>query len=159
MDAVQESKGSSALGNRIEYNLIDNVNGNIQQVSMVGGMPISYVWGYNKTLPVAKLENIAYANIPSNLITNIQTITNSPTATETEIQAALDALRLSTDPNMQKALITTYRYKPLVGVTNITDPKGDSTTYRYDDFNRLIKVYDSQGNPVSENEYHYRTQN
>ncbi len=159
LDAIQESKGSSALESRIQYNLIDNVNGNIQQVSMVGGMPISYIYGYNKTLPVAKLENIAYANIPSNLINTIQSKTNDPNATELEIQTALDALRTSTDVNLQKALITTYRYKPLVGVTNITDPKGDSTTYSYDGFNRLKQVRDKDNNIISENEYHYRTQN
>lgn len=126
---------------------------------MVGGMPISYIYGYNKTLPVAKLENIAYANIPSNLITNIQTLTSSPTATEAQIIAALNALRTSTDANLQKALITTFTYKPLVGITSVTDPKGDFTTYIYDDFNRLKEVRDRYNNIISENEYHYRTQN
>lgn len=155
---ISFKKGDSNSTNTVIFDTYDD-KGNLLQHHMADGINTCYIYGYNKTLPVAKLENIAYANIPSNLITNIQTITNSPTATEVDIQVALDALRLSTDANMQKALITTYRYKPLVGVTNITDPKGDFTTYIYDDFNRLKEVRDRYNNIISEHEYHYKTQN
>lgn len=53
-------------------------------------------------------------------------------------------------------MITTYIHKPLVGVTSVTDPKGDTQTYHYDNFNRLEFVKDKDGNVLSENEYHYR---
>jgi uncharacterized protein RhaS with RHS repeats len=110
-------------------------------------------------LPVAKLENIAYANIPASLITNIQTVTNSPTSTEAQVLEALNALYTSTDVNLQNAMITTFTYKPLVGVSTITDPKRDKITYIYDSFYRLKEVRDKNNNILSENEYHYRTQN
>jgi YD repeat-containing protein len=53
-------------------------------------------------------------------------------------------------------MITTYTYKPLVGVTSSTDPRGYTITYNYDTFGRLINVKDADGNLMSENEYHYR---
>jgi YD repeat-containing protein len=53
-------------------------------------------------------------------------------------------------------LVTTIKHIPLVGVSEITDPKGDKVTYEYDNFNRLKTVKDKEGNLVSENQYHYR---
>ena len=52
-------------------------------------------------------------------------------------------------------MITTLTYKPLLGVSTVTDPKGDTQTYHYDSFNRLQFVKDSNGNILSENTYHY----
>jgi hypothetical protein len=157
-ETIQTSKGNNAFENRLRYVLYDEFS-NPLQVQKENGLQVCYIWGYNKTQPVAKLENIAYANIPSTLITNIQTLTSSPTATEAQIIAALNALRTSTDVNMQKAMITTFTYKPLVGITTITDSKGDIITYIYDSFNRLKEVRDKNNNLLSENEYHYKTQN
>jgi YD repeat-containing protein len=56
-------------------------------------------------------------------------------------------------------MVTTYTYKPLVGIATSTDPRGRITTYTYDNFVRLVKVVDADGNIVSENVYKYRNQN
>ena len=157
-ETIQASKGSGALENKLRYVLYDEFS-NPLQVQSENGMKISYIWGYNKTQPVAKLENIAYSSIPTSLITAIQNATNSTTATQVQIITALNALRTSTDVNLQKAMITTLTYKPLIGVSTMTDAKGQITTYDYDSFGRLQRVKDHLGNILSENEYHYRTQN
>jgi YD repeat-containing protein len=155
---ISSSKGSNSLETRVRFNAYDEIS-NPLDVQQENGTRISYIYGYNKTLPVAKLENIAYANIPASLITNIQTVTNSPTSTEAQVLEALNGLYNSTDVNLQNAMITTFTYKPLVGVKTVTDPKGYVMTYHYDAFNRLEKVTDAAGNIVTENLYHYRTQN
>ena len=155
---IQSSKGANALETKVKYNKYDEFS-NPLEVQQEGGIKISYIWGYNKTQPVAKLENIAYDAIPGSLITAIQSATDSPTPNETTILNALNSLRTSTDVNLQKAMITTYTYKPLVGITSVTDQKGDKQTYHYDSFNRLEFVKDKNGNILSENKYHYRTQN
>lgn len=54
--------------------------------------------------------------------------------------------------------VTTYTYDPLVGVTSMTDPKGMTTYYEYDNFQRLMNVKDKDGNIVKHNEYHYVNQ-
>ena len=53
-------------------------------------------------------------------------------------------------------MITTYTYDPLVGVTSITDSRGYTIFYEYDDFNRLKAVRDDEGNLVSDYNYNYR---
>jgi YD repeat-containing protein len=152
---ITTSKGSNALENRVHYNRYDQF-GHPLEVQQEHGMKTSYIYAYNSSQPVAKLENIGYANIPANLITAIQSATDSPNSNEAQVIDALNALRTSSDANLQKAIITTYTYKPLIGVSTITDPKGDKITYIYDAFNRLKEVRDKDNNILSENQYNYR---
>ncbi|MEL7003568.1 MAG: RHS repeat domain-containing protein, partial [Bacteroidota bacterium] len=52
------------------------------------------------------------------------------------------------------ALMTTYTYKPLVGIITVTDPNNITTYYEYDHLNRLLGIRDEEGN-IIEN-YHYQ---
>ncbi|MCK6606876.1 MAG: hypothetical protein L6Q46_01075, partial [Flavobacterium sp.] len=151
---IKTAKGNEAYENRL-HNLQYDEFSNPLEVQQEGGIHICYIWGYNKTQPVAKLENIAYSSIPTSHIQAIETASNSNN--EASLITALNALR--NDAALSNAMITTYTYKPLVGISTVTDPKGDKQTYHYDSFNRLEFVKDAQGNILSENQYHYRTQN
>jgi YD repeat-containing protein len=66
-----------------------------------------------------------------------------------------EALRILRNafPNAQ---VTTFTYDPLIGVTSITDPRGETVYYHYDDFNRLEFVKDAQGDILSKNAYNYK---
>ncbi|NHA08134.1 RHS repeat protein, partial [Mucilaginibacter sp. HC2] len=44
------------------------------------------------------------------------------------------------------------------GITSITDTKGETTTYEYDSFQRLMNVKDKDGNIVKHMDYHYQGQ-
>lgn len=56
------------------------------------------------------------------------------------------------------AQMTTYTYDPLVGMTSTTDPNSQATHYEYDDFGRLERIVDSDGNLIQEIEYNYANQ-
>lgn len=146
---IQSSKGSSALETRLRYNRYDQY-GNVLEVQQENGTKISYIWGYNNTQPVAKIENMAYTSIPAGLITTIQ-----GAADESALISALNDLCGS----LPGAMVTTYTYIPLIGVSTVTDPKGYRTTYEYDALGRLSSVKDHDGKYLSTNTYNYRIQN
>lgn len=53
-------------------------------------------------------------------------------------------------------MVETYRYKPLIGVTSITDANGLTIYYEYDEFNRIKNIKDYEGNILKSIEYNYR---
>lgn len=57
------------------------------------------------------------------------------------------------------ALMTTYSYEPLVGMTSSIDPKGKIQYYDYDDEQRLKNIRDQDGNIVKSYRYKLGTSN
>ena len=124
--------------------------GNPLEFSKDNGPITSYIWGYNKKYLIAKIENASYQDIADALNTTRNAV---KAFTENDL-STIAGLRTS----LTKAMVTTYTYDPLVGVTTTTDPRGYTMTYRYDDLNRLIEVKDGQDHIVSDYKYHYKGQ-
>ena len=88
------SKKGDVINNTLEKKMtfdIYDTNGAILQYTIEKGVPVSIIWGYNKTQIIAKIENVAYANIPASLITAAQTASN--TNNEANLLLALSDLR------------------------------------------------------------------
>ena len=147
-NSLPEILNVGSLEKKITFDQYDD-KGNIIQYSIDGSIPTVIIWGYNKTQPIAKIENAVYSDV-SGYVSNLQT--KSDTGTEADLLTNLNNLRNA----LPAAMVTTYTYLPLIGISTITDPKGNTTTYSYDEFNRLKTVKDGQGNIVSENQYHYK---
>jgi len=123
-------------------------NGNVKEVSKQDGTPIVYIWGYGQTQPIAKIENANFADIPTVIYDDIVSKSNLDidAISELTFRDVLNNLRNPLfAPNLSKSQITTYTYDPLIGVTSITDPRGETIYYHYDNFNRLEYVKDAQG--------------
>ena len=167
---VQTLKGAvsstNTLENRIQYHLYDN-KGNPVEISQSNGTPIVYLWGYQQTQPIAKIENATYAQVQSAIAASpynttveaIQAISNSDNdrtvgaaGNEGVLRTALNTLR-SAFPNSQ---VTTYTYDPLIGVTSITDPSGYTVYYVYDTFNRLQYIKNKDGEVIEQYRYNYK---
>ncbi|MCX2680620.1 hypothetical protein OOZ15_11765 [Galbibacter sp. EGI 63066] len=148
---IQTSKDKQSLKNRIEYLSYDS-KGNPLEVKKVNGSTISYFWGYNGQYPVAKVENATYAEV---MATGVNlSVLESTTSTEPAKLAELNKIR--NHSSMSGAMVTTYTYDPLVGVSTITDPRGVKTDYDYDSFNRLEFIKDETGKLLEEYKYHYK---
>jgi len=145
--SVKTAKGTNSLEDRLVYHDYDN-KGNPLEVSKKDGVHIVYVWGYNKTQPIAKIENATNAQIATAL-----GVSDVSALNETNL-AAINALR--SNASFAGSMITTYTHIPLVGVNTITDPKNDTITYTYDAFGRLEFVKDKNGNILTENQYNYK---
>jgi YD repeat-containing protein len=149
-ELVKTAKGpGTLLEDRIVFHDYYD-DGRIKEVSKKDGTHIVYIWGYNKQYPVAKVENATYSQIEGLAYfgSNFD-LGDSGLSTDQE-----NSLRA----NLSNAMVTTFTYDPLVGVTSVTDPKGYTTYYEYDNFNRLKRVKDADGNILSENDYHYKGQ-
>jgi len=55
-----------------------------------------------------------------------------------------------------QASITSYTYEPLIGVKNSIDDTGKTTSYDYDNFQRLKSIKDQDGNITKHFMYHYK---
>ena len=146
------------FGNRTVY-------GKPQSITYNGSNRIVYLWGYNYQYPIAEIKNATFAEVEA----------AAKTVFSVASTAALAALLVPNESKLQdgglqnalpNALVTTYTYKSLVGMTSSTDPNGMTTYYRYDNFERLDKVeigeINSDGTEVKhklqEHNYHYKNQ-
>jgi len=144
---IQVAKNNDSIEDRIQYHAYDD-KGNPLEVSKTDGTHISYIWGYNQQYPVAKIENATRQEIHTATNLSLDFHSGSVGLNSTEE----NTLRVK----LPDAMITTYTYDPLIGVTSITDPRGYTTYYEYDKFNRLEFVKDVDGNILSKNVYNYR---
>ncbi len=160
-ETIQTSKGLGSLEPRLIYHSYDN-KGNPLELSKADGTRVVYIWGYEQTQPVAKLEGITFNEIPTALYNAVVAASNADDdrtignlGKEGELREALQSLRDA----LPSAMVTSYTHDPLIGVTSITDPRGATVYYEYDDFNRLVRVKDQEGNVVTEHAYNYKNNN
>ena len=142
----------------------DAVFDNILTQNILDATFKSYIWGYNNSLPVVKIENLEYSNIPSNVINQISQYSFSNSCNPDSINEDILFMKnqLATIGANKLYLITLFTYKSAVGITSMTAPNGITTYYNYDSFGRLIETYYYENNDKSKKrkvetyEYHYR---
>lgn len=151
----------------VMFDQYDN-KGNLTKYTTRGGNTTGIVWGYNKTLPIVKIEGKDTALFMSMFDTDMVGLSNASNSdinqpTEDVFMAKLSLFQ-KRQFNMEVS-ITTYTYNPLIGVTSITPPSGLREVYVYDTANRLKEVKqldkDAAGNPVYKivKEFNYNYKN
>ncbi len=132
---IYSKKGAAAEEKRVTITSYDN-KGNITEYSEENNIPVSLVWNVDKTVPLAKIENATYASLlalPGGLSANFRTA-------------------------LPNARVTTYTYKPLIGVITTTDINNKTMSYEYDAFGRLVLVRDWNNNVLKRICYNYAGQ-
>jgi len=142
-----------------EYQIFSyDINGRPRELKKLEEPNIVYLWGYNGIYPVMEIKNSTYEEVKTVLtqavIDNLNAANQTEATMETLIKNAADKLR--GDLRVAKAMVTSYTYKPLVGMTSQTDAKGQTTYYEYDEFQRLKNVKDQNGNILKNNVYHFK---
>lgn len=112
----------------------------------------AYIWSYNKQYVVAKVQNASYVDVSNAIPGFLSFIENSISPSDTQLNSFSNSLRAAL-PNSQ---ITTYTYKPLVGMTTATDPRGITTFYEYDPLNRLQYIKDKDNKILQSFDYNYK---
>jgi len=154
LQKIQISKGIDSLESRLTYHDYDDY-GNPLEVSKTDGTHVVYIWGYDHTMPIAKIENATYNDINS-FVSNLQNLSDLDIDENTEqsLRTALNNFRGLTI--LSNSQVTTYTYDPLVGVTSITDPSGYTSYYDYDEFNQLQYIKDKDEIVLKSYKYNYK---
>lgn len=118
----------------VRYNAYDQY-GNATEIMGKDEMPVTILWGYRARFPVAKIENASIDQVHevSNAFEDWSVYDEPPQAMWSEINLL--------EERLPDARVTTYEYKPLQGVTSITDPNNITTKFEYDGYNRLTDSY------------------
>lgn len=148
---VHQKKGSGIDINKTDdrkviYSSYDN-KGNLTQYALQNGISVAIIWGYNGQYPIAKIEGAAYSEV-SAYISDLETKSNDGSLTK----ESFNTLRTA----FPHAMITTYVYQPLVGVTSITTPNGQTEYYKYDASNRLEEIRNDKKEVIKTFKYNYK---
>jgi YD repeat-containing protein len=140
--------------------------GKVREVRHLDGTYTTYLWGYRRQFPIAEIKNARYSEVCRAIGNG-----NETTGNNTLEDIAKKNVPLPADYNninglrtrLPSAMVTTYEYKPLSGISKITDSKGITTYYEYDALGRLtvIKTEEVRQTPgdikkVKSFEYNYR---
>jgi YD repeat-containing protein len=123
---------------------------------MESNISTTYLWGYEEQYPVAKIVGTTYDELMSNMSIQtknyLQYILQQNLTPSHSMYHNLRTIITTAVPNAQ---VTTYTYKPLVGMTSQTDPRGITSYFEYDSFGRLqrTKLIDDI---LQDFEYHYK---
>jgi YD repeat-containing protein len=153
-DTIQSSlSGSNQWRTDKTYDLYDT-KGNVIQQTAIDEKPITYLWSYKNQYPIAKIEGATHTEVNA-VINAVFGVPNTD---------ALAALLIPNETKLQDgslqnalpdALVTTYTYKPLVGIQSVTDPRRVTSYYEYDSFGRLQTVTKA-GKVIESYDYHYK---
>ncbi len=120
----------------------DSTSKRIRDEKPVNDSNTAYLWDYSRSYLMAKVVNAYYSQISSQdgkvCTYNSETLYNSLSSLVTG------------------GYITTYSYKPLVGMASQTDPNGVTTYYSYDDFGRLKLIKNDDSHIQNKYQYNYK---
>lgn len=150
----------------VSYDLYDDKGNVVQYTSFPEagntGIPTTIIYGYYKTLPIAKIEGAKLSDIPASLITAIVNASNEdadalPATEETKENALISALNIfRNDTALKNFVITAYTHDPMIGMTTMIPANGIAEKYKYDAQNRLAKVINTNGVTVKEYQHNYK---
>ncbi|WP_340067296.1 hypothetical protein [Ascidiimonas aurantiaca] len=135
---------------KVYYDKYDQ-KGNILEYTIDNAIKVSILWGYNGQYPVAKIENATYAEATGPSVNLNMALLEDP-STSAALRSELAKLRTA----LPQAMVTTYTYDPLIGMSSMTDASGLTTYYEYDDRNRLKAVKDLNAHLQAQYFYHYK---
>ena len=130
-----EPSSSSNFQQEITYSQYDS-KGNIREIQFRDGSSTVYLWGYNYKYPIAEIKNATLVQVTAIINETTLIDISEKVAPSSSDWTSINNLR--TDSGLANAIITTFSYKPLVGMESMTDHRGITTYYEYDELGRLI---------------------
>lgn len=142
--------GSNAMEKRVELYKY-NTAGKLLEQSKSNDVHEVFLWGYKNMYPVAKITGSDYSTV-SSFISNMN-ILNNPSSDQ---QLRDELNRIRTGLAATSAMVVTYTYSPLLGITSETDANGRTTYYEYDTLGRLKLVKNQDGKILKQYDYQFQ---
>lgn len=144
-------KGTDKYEKRISYNKYD-IYGNPVYINKDGAEKVVYLWGYKGQYLLAEIKGATYEEVK-------KALTMDPASMSSCLPSSIP-LYLNLIDNLYKALpsalITSYTYHPLIGISGIISPNKAKTTFEYNSDSKLIRIKDTEGKTMEEYQYHFR---
>ena len=142
------SVGNNALEPRSTY--LYDVKKNISSVA-VDGIETVYIWSYFGHYPIAKIEGLTYSQVENAVGgTVIDNLTVKKEPSETDISSLRNAVKAA------GGHITTYKWKPLIGIASQKQPNDNIIYYYYDASGRLGSIKDVNQKTMKSYDYNYK---
>lgn len=103
-----------------------NSGNKLKEAIYKGSEKRAYIWGYQNCYLVAEVMNASFSSLG---------VSNQP------LNGALPSGNENTIRALANTLVTTYTYKPQIGMETMIDPSLNTTYYDYDNFCRLKECY------------------
>lgn len=143
--------GQDTLTRKISFSTY-NTKGKLVETIEQGSPPRVVLWSYKNTLPIAEIQNLSFlevSQIMSEANKDLSGFSELINPTEAEIDNFLEPLRRA------KAWMKTMIYRPLIGMSRLTQESGISRYYKYDGFGRLINLLNDNDQVKEAYKYNY----
>lgn len=150
--SIQTSAGGT-LREEIKFDDYNDA-GSLMGYTDINNVSTTYIWAYNGCYPVAEIKNAKCDTVSRKI--DFLAYYNKTNLESNDISELL-----SLQTSLPGSMVTVYTYKPLTGVTSITDSRGFATFYDYDTHGRLKQVYFDNGSQLQimeAYEYNYKKQ-
>lgn len=134
---------------KLHYSKYDD-RGNILEVISKDNIPVCYVWGYNKTYPIAKVMNASYSDIVA-ILGESRVSQLAMSYDDADIRSATQQLRAG----LPGSMVYSYTYSPLIGMISETAPNNITAYYEYDHFGRLAVTRNDKQQILKKMDYGY----
>jgi hypothetical protein len=145
---------NTTLFKRLHYYSHYDEKGNLLQYQLRQERPQAYIYGYHFSYPVAEVRNATYDEVIGVLGQSTLDGLNNTTYSDDQVRQILNTLRSA--PSMKKAFVSTFTYRPLVGMTSATDANNVSSYFEFDGLGRLTAIRDQNKAIVKSLRYHYK---
>ena len=144
---------STSIGNtppeiRVKYSY--DGGSNVRTIT-IDGKETVFLWSYNGQYPIAKIDGLTYTDVKDAVG---EATINALYGKASPTSADINSLRVKV--NTKGGYITTYTYKPLIGIESETLPNGNTIYYDYDSFGRLKNIKDNNQKTIKSYEYNYK---
>ncbi len=152
------SRLEKSLGNGNYVNVLEcthhDVYGNVLEQRERDGVSVTFLYGYKATSVIASILGASFVEVLT-----FMGLTKEQYDYEAGLDNPSDTFRSKINAlrnQLPKAQVTSYFYKPLIGITQSIDHNNFATYYTYDLSNRLKSVKDKDGNILKIYEYNYK---